>query len=66
MSKKYIGIRLEGLEYWLWFKYSDVEDGPIEFCGKDGWGKGGCEVDVAVNSRQILGRIYSDELHFKK
>ena len=38
---KYIGVKLRGMETWLWFLTSKVTEQDGNFVGKGGWGSGG-------------------------
>ena len=59
---KYLGIKVVGFDYWIWFEKTKVEEEDGYFCGKTGWGKNGTCTDLSIPSRLIEGRMESQNL----
>ena len=61
---KYLAIKVEGIQHWIWFKkgHAKVENG--KFTGKNGRGKGGAATDIKIDECRIIGRIESDALQY--
>ena len=61
---KYIAIKLDGAEHFVWFEKCKTVEGLGVFDGKDGWGKGGAHTNVKARSSQIVARIESESLQY--
>ena len=61
---KYIGIKVDGLNHYLWFSTKKVVEYLGIFCGDDGWGKEGALTHIKVHSRDIKSIIYSESLQY--
>ena len=60
----YIAVKVDGLKHWLWFKTLKVTEKDGRFIGLSGWGKDGNYTEIDTDNSQIIGRIYSDSLHY--
>jgi len=63
---KYIGIKIKGLDHWLWFEKSKVSEASLYFCATEGWGKDGEVTSIGVDTNLIEGRITSNALQFNE
>jgi len=63
-TSKYLAIKVQGLNYWIWFETSKVKEENGNFEGKGGWGKEGAFTEITVPLTLIEGRIYSDALRY--
>lgn len=59
-SQKYIGIKVKGINHWIWFATKNSEITNFHFIGKGGWGKNGAFTNVDVPTEEIIGTIYSE------
>lgn len=62
---KYIAIKVDGFDYWLWFDVAKVKEDSIRFIGKDGWGAHGARTDIDVSVSLIRGRIESESPQYR-
>ncbi len=62
---KYIAIKLNGLNHYLWFETRHYFYEKDVFVGLNGWGKGGCRTNVKCNKNEINSYIYSDSLQYR-
>ena len=60
--KPYIGLKLKGLSYWVWFEVKHTETNGMTFTGKKGWGKNREDINLSCNVSEIEGRIESDNI----
>lgn len=61
---EYIGIKVKGIDGWLWFKVATVSEAGGTFKGTMGWGAGRKTIhSLEVSTFDITGRIYSDNLN---
>jgi len=57
---KYIAIKVDGLNHWLWFETEKVTEKDGRFIGLAGWGEDGNYTEIDIDTNEILGRIHSD------
>ena len=57
---KYIAIKVDGLNHWLWFKSEEVTEKDSRFIGLSGWGEDGNYTEIDIDANEIIGRIHSD------
>lgn len=62
--KKYIAIKVKGLNHWLWFERDKVIRDGRTFNGTGGWGKDGAFINIKVDESKIEGEIESDTLQY--
>ncbi len=60
MKQKYIGIKVQGIDHWLWFKQTCVTRDTSGFKGVEGWGKDGAYTNIEIPCNLIEGEIESD------
>lgn len=64
-NEYYIGIKVAGLNHWLWFKKSEVKNESGTFTGTDGWGESGCHIKTfSVLEKWIDGKMESKNLMY--
>lgn len=61
---KFIAIKVQGIDHWVWFEKIKVTEGATHFEGTEGWGKYGALTNINVKKSQIEGRIESDTLQY--
>jgi hypothetical protein len=64
VQNKFIAIKVQGINHWIWFALSNVTKENNRFIGKSGWGKGGAFTEIEVSENKIEGVIHSDELQY--
>ena len=64
MQTKYIALKVEGIEHWLWFDKKYVQEENGEITAKNGWGKGGAFTNLSCKVRYVTGRIESESLQY--
>lgn len=62
--KKYIAIKLQGFDHWIWFETAKTKREHGEFEGRHGWGKAGAFTEIKTQARLIEGEIFSDTLQY--
>lgn len=65
MAKKYLAVKVKGLDHYLWFKSENVANESGKFVGKDGWGKRGANTDLETYDSEIISTISSDALQYE-
>lgn len=61
---KYLAIKVEGLDFWLWFQKEAVSEENGVFKGDCGWGKNGAATSITINTNKITGRIKTNTLQY--
>ena len=64
LLKKYVAIKPNGFNYYIWFETEKVIHDLGCFVGRDGWGKGGALTNIKCNANEIDSYIYSDVLQY--
>lgn len=61
---KYVALKIDGLNAWLWFKCDAVIEADGRVVAKAGWGRDGAYSELNVPVAMVLARLYSDELAY--
>lgn len=61
-KEKYIAIKINHLNHWLWFEAEKTSDDGDTFKGWDGWGYRGCYTNIEISKRLIQGTIKTEDL----
>lgn len=64
LLKKYIAIKVNGINHYIWFKTEDTHVIDNIFNGKGGWGKNGSYTSISCNTCDIKSIIYSEDLQY--
>lgn len=64
LFKNYIGIKVKGISYYLWFKTTEIKREDGRFSGVNGWGNSGACTSIECDITQIISIVYSEELHY--
>lgn len=64
MDSPFVGIRVKGLNHYLWFEKGTFDITPTHFQGKDGWGKGGANTSISCQLQEIKSVIHSEEAQY--
>jgi len=62
---KYIAIKVEDFNHWLWFKAEKVTEKNGRFIGLAGWGLNGNYTEIDIEIGFIEGRIHSDHPQYR-
>ncbi len=57
---KFLGIKIKGYDYFIWFKRTNTSLNNSTFTGKDGYGKGNNNTSITCNISEIVGAIHTD------
>ena len=64
-NSKYIGIKVIGLDHYLWFEIEKINESEGKFVGLDGWGHRGSHTHIDVEVGDITSKIHSDTLQYQ-
>jgi len=59
-DREYTGIKVSGMNHWLWFKSANIKEESGQFIGRAGWGDGGAFTEIECAANLIEGRVNSD------
>ena len=61
-GSKYVAVKVEGYQRWLWFKRENVTRDGGRYIGKGGWGLNGAHTEIDVDERLVQGEMASEGL----
>lgn len=60
----YVGVKIRGLDHFVWFEHGKYWESATDFAGCDGWGLNGALTHLGGAVDQIEARIHSDALQY--
>ena len=59
----YVGLKIDGVRSWLWFKPGSIKEEGGRVVATGGWGQGGAYTSLDVPASLVRGRIESDSMN---